>query len=224
MKQLPSSLSRPLIRITYCLPLLFGIVMLIHASVPHVFYIYMQDNVPNMGEDQSLFGLMSSTWKLCTAWIKGTAEGTAEGTPNAFYFSYMMNTAVVISWIAMVLYALTAIPAAICSFIAFSFPPTSRVSNQAKRWLQLFCPNRVLYVLALLLPLIPTSFSLFLQFGYRKLMHYDMTVHYQGISDLALAAILTAISLAAFLLLLPAQRDEQMDMYRLCKPKDKAVQ
>jgi len=71
------------------------------------------------------------------------------------------------------------------------------------------------------LPLLPASFSLILNLAYRKIMHYDVDVHYDGISDILLAAIFSAISIAAFLLLLPAQNDEQMDMYRLYHPNEK---
>ena len=40
MKQLPSSAARPLIRVAYLLPLIVGVLLLIWACIPHLFFIH----------------------------------------------------------------------------------------------------------------------------------------------------------------------------------------
>ena len=211
MKRLPSSVACPLIRISYLLPFLFGILLFIHACIPHIFFL--QDGDPK--ETQNLFELMSSTWTTCSYMLDGKLEVVAD----AMYFPYVMKTAVVLSWISIFAYALMAIPSAICSMVAFSFPPTARQANRAKRWMQFFCPNRVLFVFLHLLPLIPASFALILETCFRQMMAMKVTVHFIGIGDLLFTGILLAISILLWLLLLPAQNQERMDLYRLYKAK-----
>jgi hypothetical protein len=130
-----------------------------------------------------------------------------------------MATLSVLYWVLLLGYLLTAAAAAICSARAFSLPPTAKETNRAKRWLRLVCPNRVIYVMVGLFPLLWTLFPHLLVYFYRTLLLYDITVHFFGPSDLILAVILTAINLIPFLLLLPAQKQEHMDMFRLYKAK-----
>lgn len=211
MKQLPSSVARPLIRIAYLLPMISGLAMLILACVPHVFFFY--NGAPY--DTQSPLALMGNTWREAQAML--TAETTGSG--GAYYFALFMSVFTVLSWICIVLYAATAIAAAICSTVAFAHAPTERLSNRAKRWLQFICPGRVLYVISNLLLLLPASFPYLLQHCYRTQLGYHMKVYFIGVSDLLLGGILVALNLVAFLALLPAQAREQMDMFRIVKQK-----
>ena len=212
MKSLSAKVARPLIRLTYFLPLIVGILMLIWACIPHIFFVY--NKIPTK-ENHNLFGLMANTWKECNTLL----DGTTEGSGNAILFSYLMNFCVVFAWVCILVYAAVAIAAAICSTRAFSFAPTAKESNRAKRWMQLFCPNRGLYVFIQLLPLFPAAFPLILAHAYRALLGYDMTAGFIGIPDLLLTALLTLLAIAAWLCLLPAQNREHMDLYRLYKAK-----
>ena len=212
MKPLSSNISRPLIRAAYFLPLLVAILLLILAAVPHIFYYYEGD--PK--QSQGLFELMSGVWDFSMNQLNGELEST----PDTMYFPYIMVFYIVASWICVILYALVAIPAALCSMIAFAFPPTSKNANQAKRWLQLFCPNRATFVIFQLLPIFPACFPLILERCQRTMFAMDLHVYYDlGISDWLLVSILVCIPIVLWLILLPSQSEEHMDMYRLYKSK-----
>ena len=212
MKQLPTSVARPLIRTAYLLPLLLAIALLTVACIPHIFFVY--NNIPTK-ETHNLFALMANTWKECSAML----EGSAKGSTNALYFSYVMNFCVIFSWVCILLFATVALACAICSTRAFAYPPTSREANRAKRWMQLFCPNRPLFAVACLLPLVPSAFPAILALCYRKLLNYEMEVAFIGVNDLILASVGVVLCLALFFSLLPAQAREHMDLYRLYKAK-----
>lgn len=211
MKDLPSPLRRALIRLSYLAPVLCGIALLIYACVPHIFFLYNGEPFETM----NLFTLMSNTWGECNALL----ESTEDVSVNAVYFSYIMNFFVILSWICIVLFALFALATAITSTYAFSQPPTAKQTNRTKRWLQFFCPNRPLYVISCLLPLIPAAVPLILEKCYTSLLYYDIKVYFIGVADLILAAIAAVLCVGSFLALLPAQSREHMDMYRLYKAK-----
>lgn len=211
MKQLPSSVARPLIRIAYLMPAISGLVMLALACVPHIFFFY--NGAPY--DTQSPFVLMSNTWREAQAML--TAQTTGSG--GAYFFALFMSISTVLSWICIIFYGTTAIAAAICSGVAFAHAPTDRLANRAKRWMQFFCPGRVLYVISNLLLLLPASFPYLLQHCYRTQLGYHMRLYFIGVSDLLLCGILITLNLTAFLTLLSAQTREQMDMFRIVKQK-----
>lgn len=210
MKPLSSSARRALIRFAYLLPVFSGMLLLIYALIPHLFFVY-GDAIYNT---QSPFELMQNTWKESQALLNG-----AEASAKAVMFSFTMSAVVILSWVFTAVYATVAIASAICSCIAFSHRPTEREANRAKRWMQFFCPNRVLYIIVNLLPLLPAAFPYILLHFYRTQMFYDMSLHHMGPPDFVLAAVAVLLNLAAFLLLMPAQNEEHMDMFRLYKAK-----
>lgn len=211
MSRAPSLLRRALIRIAYLLPAIFGIVMLIVALLPHVFFFYNGAAY----ETQSMLSLMASTWEESRAML----DGSVNGSSAAYFFSLIMSVFVVLSWVCGILYALTAAASAVCSCIAFAYPPTHPISNRSKRWMQFFCPNRVLYVLSNLLLLLPAAFPQILQHFYRTQFAYDMKLYFIGVNDLILAIVFVVVNVTSFLALLPAQADEHMDLFRLYKSK-----
>ena len=211
MREASNSLFRGLTRVSYLLPLMALVALLVHMAIPHVFFFYQEE----IYETMSSFSLMENTWEECRAMTDLTAEGSVE----ALYFSYVMSFFVILSWVAIVLFAGLAIAVAVCSCRAFAYPPTSREANRAKRWLQFFCPNRVLYVITCLLPLIPASFGLILEACYRKFFYYEIEILFIGPADLVTAAVFAVLCVGTFLALLPEQSRLHMDMYRLYKAK-----
>ena len=210
MKPLSSSARRGLIHFAYLLPIFTGLLLLIYALIPHLFFVYGEA----IYNTQSPFELMQNTWKECQALLNG-----AEASAGAVMFSFTMSAMVILSWICTIVYAVVAIASAICSCIAFSHRPTEREANRAKRWMQFFCPNRILYIVVNLLPLLPAAFPYILLHFYRTQMFYEISLHYMGPPDLVLAVIAVLLNLASFLLLLSAQNEEHMDMFRLYKAK-----
>lgn len=212
MNRLPSSVARPLIRLTYLLPAISGVILLIYACVPHLFFLY-QDVVY---ETLSPFQLIANTWNECSTILGADSKASAE----AVFFAYTMMFFAVLFWIAVIIYTITASASAITSCIAFASPPTSKESNRAKRWMRFFCPGRVLYVVSNLILLLAAAFPhILLYFYQRQLGYFGMTLHFFGPSDLLLAAILILLQVAAFLALLPLQARVHMDMFRLYKAK-----
>ena len=214
MSRPSSPLLRVLIRIAYFLPAIFGLTMLILAFVPHIFFFYNGTAY----ETQSMFDLMANTWEECQVML----DGSVNGSSAAYFFSLIMSVFVVLSWICGILYAITAIASAVCSCIAFSYPPTHRNSNRTKKWLQFFCPNRALYVISTLVLLLPAAFPQILQHFYRTQFAYDMKLHFIGVNDLILAIVLVVLNTVFFLALLHAQEIEHLDLFRLYKSKKDA--
>ena len=212
MKQLPTSVARPLIRLCYLLPAITGLILLIWAIAPHMFFLF--NGIP-FENDHSLFSLMGNTWSQCVATMSGDAEASA----NALYFSYSMIAVTALSWIAIVGYTVPAIASAVCSCVAFAYQPTAKEANRAKRYLRFLCPNRALYVLSNLGVLLPAFFPQILIAAYRSLFNYNMEVFYYGPPAWLIALLCLLLNLAAFLLSLPDQARTHMDMFRLYKAK-----
>ena len=212
MKALSSSTLRLLIRIAYLLPAIGGLILLIYALIPHIYFIY--DGAAY--ETLSTFTLVGNTFSDCSALL----DGTTDGSNYAAVFSYLMIFFGILFWIGIICYTVMAASAAICSCLAFSQKPTAKESNQAKRWFRFFCPNRGLYIFSNLLILLSAAFPhILLYFYHTQLGYTSMSVHFFGISDLVLAAILVLLNLVFFIALLPAQSAEHLDMYRLYKAK-----
>ncbi len=209
MNHLSSTAQRRLIRIAYLLPAISGAIMLSLFAIPNMFFLFQGE----AHETWSLLGLLGNTWKVCSE--------LSEVSVNAFWFSIVMRFFVVLSFLAIVGYLLTAIPAAICSSMAFSLPPTHPEANHAKRWMQFFCPNRIVYAISNLFPLVAALFPHVLLSNYRAQLGYSMQLWYvpQWLPLWLVVAVLIAINLGGFFALLGAQSREQMDMFRLYKKK-----
>lgn len=207
MKHLSSTAQRRLIRLSYLLPAISGALMLVLFAVPCMFFLYNGEAY----QTWSLFGLLGNTWKVCGE--------LSEASANAVWFSFTMRFFVIASYLALIGYALVAVPSAICSYKAFSVPYTHPDANHAKRWLRFFCPNRITYVLANLLPLLTALFPHILLSNYRSQLGYAMELWYvpQWLPLWLAVAVLTALDLVSFFALLGAQEREQMDMFRLYK-------
>ncbi len=205
-----SAPKRAVIRLAYLAPLITGCLLLIWSFVPHIFF--MMNGTAY--ETLSTAELMSNTWRECRALFE-----EASASPGAVMFATWMRIAVVAAWVCIVLYAFFCLAGAICSTVAFAYAPTAKEANLAKRWMQFFCPNRPLYVISCLLPLLPSAFPHLLLLCYRTQLVYDMSIHFIGPSDLLLAVLLSALNIGAFLLTLREQDRGHLDLYRLYKSK-----
>ncbi len=210
MKPLSHKARRALIRIAYLSPAAVGAVLLIYACIPHLFFIWNGTAYDTL----SPLSLVGRTWSECRA--LGEASSASGG---AVMFSFVMTAAVVVFWICLILYASYAVAVGICSCRAFAFSPTDAEANRAKRWMQFFCPNRPLFVLSGLLPIVCAAFPTLLLSCYRNYLFYDMSLGVIGIPDLLLAALLCLLSLSLYLFTLRAQAEEHMDLFRLYKAK-----
>ncbi len=197
-----------LVRISYLMPLLCGIVMLTLAALPRFFYTLNGD--PQ--SDISLFWLLSNTYSNCTAFLGSTKERL----PSEFYFSLTAFAFCLLSWLCVALYALFAGFTAI--LMAFTWrAETSPLVNTLKRAYRILVPNRGFYTVFCLLPILPACFPYLLQGFYASFMELRTPVYYYGIPDVVPVAILAAGTITLFFLSLSAQKTMRMDLFRLYK-------
>ena len=212
--RLSPAARRILVRISYLLPAVFGLLLLIQAAVPHIYFVHEAE----AHETLSTFSLVSNTLSYC----REILSGATEASNYAVVFSYAMLAFGSLFWVALVCYWIMALSTAIASTVAFAYPPTAREANRAKRWFRLFCPNRPLYVISHLLILLSAAFPHILIYFYQNQLGYrGMTLHFFGPADLILAVIFVTVSLGAHFALLQTELRDHTSMFRLYKAKEK---
>ncbi|MBE6628974.1 MAG: hypothetical protein E7629_08620 [Ruminococcaceae bacterium] len=212
MKQFFYKHSRFFCRAVYLMPLVVGVLLLALALIPHLFFVYDGE----IHETMSPIALVNNTWEVC----KGLLDSTSDN-PYAVFFSYIMTFFVILFWILAAAYAVFALVVGICSLRAFSASPTDRVSNRAKRWMHLLCPNRVCYAIFGLLPIFPSFFPYILTHFYYTRLGAKMHVFFIGLPDPVYAIGLVLILELGFFLTLHMQARSHTDMFRLYKKKPK---
>ena len=119
-------------------------------------------------------------------------------------------------WILPILYAILVLAITVCSIVAFSFDPTTRIANRTKRILHMVCPNRVTYLLIPLLPLFSSLFPQLMLWLYR-LQGMDIRLYNFFLADWILVLIFAVVNAVVFILLLPMQNEAHLDMFRIYK-------
>ncbi len=203
-------LFRALTVISYLLPAVTAIVLLIYFFVPHVFFIYQGE----VHETISLFRLISNAWKQCRSNLDQSSI-----SPELRSFSHLISAAVVIGWVGLILHMIVSILTAITSLCAFSHAPTEKASNVAKRVLHLICPNRLLLLICNLLPLLPTLFPYILEHEYQSRLLMNMKLHSMGPSAFWVMLTLVLLCEVGLLALIPAEKTLHMNMFQLYKKK-----
>ena len=199
---------RALIHLCYLLPAIFGILLLIYAAVPHLWFVYDGNAYSTM----NLFELQENAW----AFYEDIEAGTVENSTAVTWFKDLLPVVSALFWILPILYALIATMITVCSIVAFSFEPTSRIANRTKRILHLICPNRVTYLLVPVLPLLASLFPQMLLLLYR-MQGMSIRLHTFFLADWILVLIFAALNAVVFILLLPMQSEEHLDMFRIYK-------
>ena len=208
-----SSLSRFGIRLAYLMPLVTFLLLVIYGLIPHLYFIYQDVAYETM----SLFTMVGNTWRECRATLSESG-----GSASAVLFSYTMTAATVLFWGTLILHGIFSFASAICSGYAFSRIPTDRLTNRAKRILQLICPNRAFFVIGGLLPLLYATFPLLLRHCYREQMSMSISIHATtGVMDPIPAILLVLLGTSLFLATLPLQKRAHLDLFRLYKQKSK---
>ncbi len=203
---------RFLCRLAYLLPAITGVILLVWAVLPHLFFVEKGE----VHETLTLFELMGNTWEYGTTVLEGTSENAAP----AAYFSYVMNAAVVASWISIVLFAVNAVVMGACAFWAHANPPTSPAANDAKRWMRFFCFGRGWVAFTLLLPIIPALFPCILVYMQKEIFVADIALHYFGPPAWIVAILLCVAQFVLFVATVRVQREEHLDMFRLYKGRE----
>lgn len=208
MKRYSNPAHRALIHLCYLLPAIFGIVLLVYAAVPHLWFVYDGDAYSTM----NLFELQSNAWEF----YEQIKTGAIESTAAVVWFEQLLPVVSALFWILPIVYALVEAMITVCSIVAFSFEPTSRTANRTKRILHLICPNRVTYLLLPLLPLFSALFPQLMLWLYR-LQGMNIRLYTFFLVDWILVLILAVLNAVVFILLLPMQNEEHLDMFRIYK-------
>lgn len=208
MSYLSTRARRVLIHLCYFLPALFGIVLLIYASVPHLWFVYNGEAYSTM----NLFELQGNAWDFYAQ----IEAGLIESNESVVWFEQLLPVVSILFWVLPILYALVTLMVTVCSVVAFSFEPTSRIANRTKRILHLVCPNRVTYLLMPLLPLFSSLFPQLLLWLYRW-QGLNIRLCNFFVSDWILVLIFAVVNAVVFILLLPVQNEAHLDMFRIYK-------
>ncbi len=208
MSRLSIRTRRALIHLCYFLPALFGIVLIIYAAVPHLWFVYDGEAHSTM----SLFELQSNSWDF----YQQIQSGNIENHAAVVWFEELLPVVTALFWILPIIYALVTLTVTVCSIVAFSFEPTTRIANRTKRILHLVCPNRVTYLLMPLLPLFSALFPQLLLWLYRY-QGMNIRLYTFFLADWILVLIFAVLNAAVFILLLPLQSESHLDMFRIYK-------
>ena len=208
MRRYSNPTHRALIHLCYLLPAILGILLLIYAAVPHLWFVYNGDAYSTM----NLFELQENAWDFYEQIRSGTVENSAAVT----WFEDLFPIVSALFWILPIVYALIVAMITVCSIVAFSFEPTTRIANRTKRILHLICPNRATY---LLMPLLPLFSALFPQLMLWLYQWQGMNIRLYNffLADWILVLIFAVINAVVFILLLPMQNETHLDMFRIYK-------
>ena len=206
-----SPARRVLLRTVYLLPLLLFLTFCIYASLPHLWFVYDRQAYDTM----SLFDLQGNTWEACAGYRNS-------GEAALVNFGNVMAAASILFWVALVVFGVFAVLVAVCSLSAFALPPASPLSNRIKRISGLIAPNRLSYLILSVLPLLPAFFPQVLALASRSFLGVSTRAHAHPLHAWVLMLILILVNLAAFLLTLPWQSEERLDLFRIYRSSKKA--
>ena len=208
MRRYSNPTHRALIHVCYLLPAIFGILLLIYAAVPHLWFVYNGDAYSTM----NLFELQGNAWEF----YEQIKAGAVENSTAVTWFEELLPVVSALFWILPILYTVLVGMITVCSLVAFSFDPTARIANRTKRILHLVCPNRVTYLLVPLLPLFSALFPQLMLWLYR-LQGMKISLYTFFVADWILVLIFAVLNALIFILLLPMQSEEHLDMFRIYK-------
>ncbi len=199
-----------LIRLTYLMPTVCGVILLFLAALPHLFYQANNDVYSTL----SLFQLLGNTYQEGSKFLTGTAQGTTAD----FYFYLVMLSFFALSLLCMILYGIFAVFSTV--MVGYVWTPhatPTALGNNLKRAYRIAVPNRGFFVFYHLLPLFPSFYPYLLQIFSKKILGMEMKAFYYGIPDVVAVAVLAAASIALFFFTLSAQKENKMDLFRIYK-------
>ena len=140
-----------LARLSYLLPLLSGLLLLIPAFVPHIFFYRGK----SLSATISLFDLLG----YLRAEASNVLHASESVSPSIYRSALFASVLTAVSWFFILWYAIFAIlSAAICVWASKEISSTSL--NTAKRVYRIVVPNRVFYGIFCFLPLLFPKTSL----------------------------------------------------------------
>ncbi len=211
MSRLPRGVRRALCGAAYLLPLILGILLLVYAATPHLWFVY--DHVAH--ETMSTAGLKQNALETCQPILDAPDKASLPDRN----FAYAVKVSAVAYDVSVWLYTFIMALTALCTAVAFLLPPTHRYANRAKRILRFVCPNRICWLLTHLLLILPALFPHLLVLWYSQFQGISMRVHFDPFADWIVALLCAVLCAALYILTLPWQAEEHLDMFRIYKPK-----
>lgn len=201
---------RFLISASHLLPLFAGVFLLIPALVPHIFFL--QDG--SLSATVNLFDLFG----YLRAQAANVLQASGSVAPATYRFALTIRILTIFSWVLIVWYAVFALFTAVLSVWAFHASP-SPAQNTAKRVYRILVPNRVFYGVDCFLPLFPALMPDLYALLLRSMLGANAHVHFYGAPDFVYVLIAGLTCAVPFYLLLRAQKEERMDLFRIYKIK-----
>ena len=196
------------IRLVYLLPLFAGALLLIPAFAPHIFF-YRSGSLSATVNPVDMLGYLRAE-------ADRVLHATEPVAQSSYRFAMLASALTVAAWFFMIWYALFAVATAVLSVWAFGAAP-SEALNLAKRVYRVFVPNRVFYGIFCFLPL-PVAFMPYFYARFLgTLSETAVSVHFYGAPDFAYALLAGVACALPFYLLLPAQKEKRMDLFRIYK-------
>lgn len=208
MTRFPTTGRRVLLSICHLLPLFAGVLLLIPALVPHIFFL--QDG--SLSATVNLFDLFG----YLRAQASNILHASGSVAPATYRFALAIRILTVLSWVMIVWYAVFALFTAVLSVWAFHSSPSPAL-NTAKRVYRILVPNRVFYGIGCFLPLFPALMPDLYALLLRSILGTNAHVHFYGAPDFVYALIAGLACAVPFYWLLCAQKEERMDLFRIYK-------
>ena len=198
---------RVLIRVTYLLPLLCGALLTLPFLIRHTFLMQDGELTATFSLAELLDYLYENTGTILSA------SGAVER--SSYDFALLVRVLTVASLFFAGWYLLFAVSTAVISCVDFARSAPDERLNTVKRVWRIAVPNRGFYVFFCLLPILPAAMPYLYAGLLRSMLGHAVKVYLYGPPDLAYAIAAGLACAIPFLVLLKAQKDERMDLFRL---------
>lgn len=195
-----------LVRLSYLLPLLSGLLLLIPAFVPHIFFYRGKSLSATIG----LFDLLG----YLRAEASHVLHASETVAPSIYRSALLASILTVASWFFIVWYAIFAILSAVVGIWA-SQKISSASLNTAKRVYRIVVPNRVFYGIFCFLPLLPALMPYCYERFLSTTLSETVRVYFYGPPDWVWALIGGVLCAVPFFLSLRAQKEQKIDLFRI---------
>lgn len=197
------------IRIAYFLPALTGTLALFLGLYPHLFFV----SEGELFDSVSFFGFLENTRATCFAVLGGSADAT----PGAVYFSYVMTALWTLTCLLAVWYTIFLLLTALLASVSLTPRAASPLLNRWKRIYRMLIPARGFFVFLSCVPLLLSFLPLLFTALYKSLLGQTAALHYDLLPDAALLAPLTLAGVVLYLITLRDQQELKADLFRIYK-------
>lgn len=195
-----------LARLSCLLPMLSGLLLLIPAFVPHIFFYRGK----SLSATVNLFDLLG----YLRAEASNFLHASESVSPSIYRTALLASILTAVSWFFIVWYAIFAILSAVVGVWA-SQKISSASLNTAKRIYRIVVPNRVFYGIFCFLPLLPALMPYCYERFLSQTLSEPVRVYFYGAPDWVWTLIGGVFCTVLFFLSLRAQKEHKTDLFRI---------